>query len=62
MKAFYDRQIEKLRNEGAFITDKIDQEHIRLVEEIFSKEDADSDGYISYTEYSGPKHDELWNL
>lgn len=59
MKGFYDRQIEKLRGEGAFITDKIDDEHKRLVEEIFSKEDTNNDGYISYSEYSGPKHDEL---
>ncbi len=31
----------------------------KLVEEIFSHEDKDKDGYISYDEFSGPKHDEL---
>ncbi len=31
----------------------------KLVEEIFSHEDKDKDGYISHTEFSGPKHDEL---
>merc|ERR1711992_113170 len=30
-----------------------------LVEEIFSHEDKDKDGYISHDEFSGPKHDEL---
>lgn len=31
----------------------------KLVEEIFSHEDKDKDGYISHDEFSGPKHDEL---
>jgi hypothetical protein len=31
----------------------------KLVEEIFSHEDKDRDGYISHVEFSGPKHDEL---
>ena len=31
----------------------------KLVEEIFSHEDKDKDGYISHGEFSGPKHDEL---
>jgi hypothetical protein len=31
------------------------------VEEIFSHEDRDRDGYISHDEFSGPKHDELWS-
>lgn len=31
----------------------------KLVEEIFSHEDKDKDGYISHSEFSGPKHDEL---
>ena len=31
----------------------------KLVEEIFSHEDKDKDGYISHEEFSGPKHDEL---
>ena len=35
------------------------KEHDRMVEEIFSHEDKDRDGYISHVEFSGPKHDEL---
>ena len=31
----------------------------KLVEEIFSHEDKDKDGYISHEEFSGSKHDEL---
>jgi len=31
----------------------------KLVEEIFSHEDKDKDGFISHAEFSGPKHDEL---
>ena len=31
----------------------------KLVEEIFSHEDKDKDGYISHEEFSGPKHDKL---
>jgi len=31
----------------------------KLVEEIFSHEDRDKDGFISHDEFSGPKHDEL---
>ena len=30
-----------------------------LIEEIFQNEDKDRDGFISYYEFSGPKHDEL---
>ena len=31
----------------------------RMVEEIFVHEDKDKNGFISYEEFSGPKHDEL---
>ena len=31
----------------------------KLVEEIFSHEDEDNDGYISHDEFTGPKHDKL---
>lgn len=48
-----------MRVEGATITSKIDEDHLRLVEEIFGKEDTDKDGFISHSEFSGPKHDEL---
>ena len=35
------------------------QDPHRITEEIFQHEDQDRDGYISYDEFSGPKHDEL---
>lgn len=34
-------------------------EHDKLVEEIFTHEDKDKNGFISHDEFSGPKHDEL---
>uniref|UniRef100_A0A1B6CFC1 peptidylprolyl isomerase n=1 Tax=Clastoptera arizonana TaxID=38151 RepID=A0A1B6CFC1_9HEMI len=34
-------------------------DHDKLVEEIFQHEDKDRNGFISYEEFSGPKHDEL---
>jgi FK506-binding protein 14 len=38
---------------------QMDGDQDKLVEEIFSHEDKDKDGYISHEEFSGPKHDEL---
>ena len=35
------------------------KDYDKLVEEIFSHEDKDKDGYISHEEFSGPKHDKL---
>jgi Ca2+-binding EF-hand superfamily protein len=37
----------------------VEDDQDKLVEEIFSHEDKDKDGYISHDEFSGPKHDEL---
>ncbi|KAK5642473.1 hypothetical protein RI129_008640 [Pyrocoelia pectoralis] len=34
-------------------------EQDKLVEEIFQHEDSDKNGFISHSEFSGPKHDEL---
>ena len=34
-------------------------DHDKLVEEIFQHEDTDKNGFISHSEFSGPKHDEL---
>lgn len=34
-------------------------DHDKLVEEIFQHEDKDKNGFISHSEFSGPKHDEL---
>lgn len=33
--------------------------HNALVADIFLHEDYDKDGYISHSEFSGPKHEEL---
>lgn len=46
-------------SEHAEQAEKMLQEQDKLVEEIFSHEDKDRDGYISHVEFSGPKHDEL---
>ena len=35
------------------------QDPHKITEEIFQHEDQDRDGFISYEEFSGPKHDEL---
>jgi len=35
------------------------QDPLKITEEIFQHEDQDRDGYISFDEFSGPKHDEL---
>lgn len=59
VRAFFDRQIEKLKVDGAFISDKIGDDHNRLVEEIFGTEDKNRDNIISFEEFSGPKHDEF---
>ncbi|CAH1179286.1 unnamed protein product [Phaedon cochleariae] len=38
---------------------KMMEDHDKLVEEIFQHEDKDKNGFISHSEFSGPKHDEL---
>ena len=45
--------------EQAEQADQMLEDQDKLVEEIFSHEDQDKDGYISHSEFSGPKHDEL---
>jgi len=44
-------------DEGITSTD--DASHNALIADIFLHEDFDKDGYISHTEFSGPKHEEL---
>lgn len=39
--------------------DQLLEQQDKLIEEIFSHDDKDKDGYISHEEFSGPKHDEL---
>ena len=43
--------------EGVSVTDEAS--HNALVADIFLHEDFDKDGYISHSEFSGPKHEEL---
>lgn len=35
------------------------KEHNQMVDDIFAHEDKDKSGFISYDEFSGPKHEEL---
>ena len=35
------------------------QEHNEKITDIFQHEDVDKDGFISFDEFLGPKHDEL---
>jgi Ca2+-binding EF-hand superfamily protein len=35
------------------------QDQDKLVDDMFSIEDKDKDGFISRDEFTGPKHDEL---
>jgi len=37
----------------------MEDDHFKMVEDIFNHEDRDRDGFISFEEFSGPKHDEL---
>ena len=37
----------------------VPQDPQKITEEIFQHEDQDRDGFISFEEFSGPKHDEL---
>ena len=52
-------QVELIRSAGEPEADQMEADRDKLVEEIFSHEDKDKDGYISHDEFSGPKHDEL---
>merc|ERR1712071_59116 len=40
-------------------SDRPPQDPLKITEEIFHHEDQDRDGFISFDEFSGPKHDEL---
>jgi len=56
------QQVAEMQSSGsehAQEAEKMMREQDKLVEEIFSHEDKDRDGYISHIEFSGPKHDEL---
>lgn len=51
-----------MRLDGATITAAIDDDHKRLVDEIFGKEDVNRDGIISHAEFSGPKEDQEFEI
>ena len=55
-------QIEEIKSKGGDEAQNVEellQQQGHLIEEIFSHDDKDKDGYISHEEFSGPKHDEL---
>lgn len=45
------------KDEGVAASDEAS--HNALVADIFLHEDNDKDGFISHSEFSGPKHEEL---
>merc|ERR1711963_122643 len=56
------KQVEVMKANGGQDAENVDQlleQQDKLIEEIFSHDDKDKDGYISHEEFSGPKHDEL---
>ena len=55
-------QIDDIKAKGGEEASNVDEllsQQGQLIEEIFSHDDKDKDGYISHEEFSGPKHDEL---
>ena len=62
LKLIFHLQVEAMQQAGgeqAAQAEEMLKDQDKLVEEIFSHEDKDKDGYISHDEFSGPKHDEL---
>lgn len=62
LSAYLKQQVEAMAQAGgeqAQQAEEMLKDQDKLVEEIFSHEDKDKDGYISHAEFSGPKHDEL---
>lgn len=57
---FLKKQIERNQAHGD-MGDMDDPDQNQMIEEIFSHEDKDKDGFITFEEFSGPKydHDEL---
>ena len=55
-------QIDEIKAKGGEEASNVDEllsQQGQLIEEIFSHDDKDKDGYISHDEFSGPKHNEL---
>merc|ERR1712141_567549 len=62
LSGYLKQQVEAMQQAGgeqAAQAEEMLKDQDKLVEEIFSYEDKDKDGYISHDEFSGPKHDEL---
>jgi len=62
LSGYLKQQVEAMQQAGgeqAAQAEEMLKDQDGLVEEIFSHEDKDKDGYISHDEFSGPKHDEL---
>jgi len=62
LSAYLKQQVESMQAAGgehAQQAEEMLKDQDKLIEEIFSHEDKDKDGYISHAEFSGPKHDEL---
>lgn len=62
LSGYLKTQVEAMKAAGGEQAEQANQmldDQDKLVEEIFSHEDNDKDGYISHEEFSGPKHDEL---
>ena len=56
------QQVETIRNadgEQGEEAKKMSGDQSKQVEEIFTYEDRDMDGFISHDEFSGPKHDNI---
>lgn len=62
LNGYLEKQVEVMKANGGQDAENVDQlleQQDKLIEEIFSHDDKDKDGYISHDEFSGPKHDEL---
>lgn len=59
---YLNAQIDDIKAKGGEEANNVEEllsQQGQLIEEIFSHDDKDKDGYISHDEFSGPKHDEL---
>jgi len=62
LNAYLNHQIESMKQSGGPEAENVDEllgQQDKLIEEIFTHDDKDKDGFISHEEFSGPKHDEL---
>jgi FK506-binding protein 14 len=62
LSGYLKQQVEAMKSAGGEQEEQANQmldDQDKLVEEIFSHEDKDKDGLVSYDEFSGPKHDGL---